>query len=239
MVVSQARGLSRNRAEYQVVPLYLPSELLGVHSASDFLLRPSETTLGVAYLAALWNTRPLLAKDLFQERARIVTPAALEDLRDAHLHLADPTIAVGLGRLGTSALTDDIRRWRAQEIAAWQPLSGRALAPAIGAGAWVKFLVNTDWLEFSEKDLERFSSFWKASDDLVNRVVRPALGDGRALFDVTMSFGRFSSVAVDTFFSGHPRHDSFTIEGVSVAVDKEHTLRTEEFPVVRKIGAAA
>jgi hypothetical protein len=127
LLLSSVRGEARGRPEYQVAPLYssLPYEA----GQSEAFIESYETTLGVRLIAALWNVRPLLASDLGEQLGVITRDAVLSDLRDAFLRLADPSMRVAPGRVGTAEVPEYGRAWRAGEIGAWQPLTGRALAP--------------------------------------------------------------------------------------------------------------
>src|SRR6185437_6728005 len=83
LVISPARGVSRGRPEHQVLPLYVPDPLVGIHTLADFSIGPNETTLGIGLHAALWNLRPLLLSDLDTQVGEVTNQGVLADLRDA------------------------------------------------------------------------------------------------------------------------------------------------------------
>jgi hypothetical protein len=137
LVISEPRGLARGRPEYQIVVLYAEGNRSS-HTAADFRIKPSETTLGVALIAALWNVRPILGNDLGGRLGEVRDVAAVDQIRDAYLRLADPRIFVPETRVGMGSETDHVRAFREAELTRWHPTTGRALASksssAIGGG---------------------------------------------------------------------------------------------------------
>ena len=175
LIASNARGLTRGRAEYQGVPLYL-RDLLRAHSADDFKIHPSETSLGVELFAALWNARPILGMDLGNEVGRVISDSAMHDLSDAYLRIADPRIAVRSGRLGSAKASPRIAAWQATEITRWQPLSGRVLSPSFRTTAFETFVVNGAWNRFSFADIDYLERFVPTADRTSNQFTEIAVG---------------------------------------------------------------
>jgi hypothetical protein len=189
LILSAPRGVSRGRPEYQVVPLYEPS-LLSTQRDHDFRLAPSETTLGVEYFAALWNARPLLEADLGRHVGQVRSREAMADLRNAYLRLADPSITVAPGRLGRERHSDGVEPWREQEIAAWQRLTGRALAPVGISPLRVRCMVDQTWTMFTFEQLTELTPAMRRSDSLANLVNDAAVGANTVFFAIDVALGR-------------------------------------------------
>lgn len=130
VIASHVRGVERGRPEYHVVPLYF-SRLIGAPSTGDFLIRATETDLGVPLYAAIWNARPMLHADLGKQVGRVQSDAALRELRDAQLQVFDPRMRVAPGRLGTAEVRPMVDDWRKREMLAWLPLTARALTQPV------------------------------------------------------------------------------------------------------------
>ena len=188
LVVSPARGVSRGRPEHQVVPLYIPDPLVRVHSSADFSIRPDETTLGVGLHAALWNLRPLLLTDNGERVGEVTSPGVLGDLRDAYLRLADPAIEVRSGRLGTAIPSKAAEQWRAQEISAWQPLSGRVFGPFFATSVHAKLAAFGPWI-LTASDIDRLRESIEKTDDLLGSANLQSVGSTRVFLCANIALG--------------------------------------------------
>lgn len=188
LVVSPARGVSRGRPEHQVVPLYIPDPLVRVHTLADFSIRPDETSLAIGLHAALWNLRPLLLGDLGEQVGEVTSQAVLADLRDAYLRLADPAIAVRQGRLGTATLTKAARDWRAQEISAWQPLSGRVFEPFFAASVHATLAACEPWI-LTATDIEHLRESIEETEELLGEANLQSVGSTRASLFANIALG--------------------------------------------------
>jgi hypothetical protein len=133
LLLTSARGLTRDRPEHLVVPLYSRAEIVGDVGVDDFRLFAPEVIPGAEWYAAIWNIRPLLAADLGSEVGRVVSNEALDDLRDAYLRKADPSIKVAPERVGLTPYDSRSEEWHDKEITDWQRLSARVFDDSVPA----------------------------------------------------------------------------------------------------------
>src|SRR6184192_58465 len=136
----------RGTPEYLVSPLYTGQEPGFVWTSEDVRLETSETGLGEARFAAIWNARPLLKADLGLQLGTLTEEAtiAVRDVYWASLNERPLGLSPRLGKPIKSA-KDAAAQFQARELERWEPLSGRVFAPVSETSATAWYPMSNAW----------------------------------------------------------------------------------------------
>lgn len=161
VVLSGPFAAARFVREYLVAPVYTGAEPGFVWTSEDVLLHPSETGLGGARYAAIWNARPILEADLGLELGTLPTDVT-ELVKDFYWASINERKIGKHERLGkdVDSANDPAARFQASELERWEPLSGRVFMEAITGRAGFVRLGETWTLGLDEMD-----DLWQQIED--------------------------------------------------------------------------
>jgi hypothetical protein len=116
--------------EFLAVPLYRSDTPDFRWSAEDMRIGAGESPLDGEWYAALWNARPILARDLGLQLGRL-SDEAISDLRDLYWASLNETDGLRGARVGRTPrwwwTRRGLRAFQAREMDRWQILSGRVM----------------------------------------------------------------------------------------------------------------
>lgn len=230
----------RGTPEYLVAPLYSGRENGFIWTSEDVRLEPPETGLNEQRFAAIWNARPLLEADLGLQVGTLTEDATIA-VRDAYWASLNERPLGASPRLGRpiDSAKDPAARFQAGELERWEPLSGRAFAPAFELSACTQFSIGDVWT-LTPDELEVLSNEIEATEGNIGPTQLEAVGQNKALLTATVSFWPGSRQQADLFNSVHKYvvyAGSFTTYGVSLSPKERENL--EEVQVSPELPRAA
>lgn len=121
-------------AEYLVAPLYRGSEAGFRQTDEDVRLEAHETGLGVVSYAGVWNTTPILERDLVVQ-VGLLPADATRATRDVYWATLNRTGALKGARVGKPirSMEEPVAAFQSLERDRWQELAGRVFSEAEAA----------------------------------------------------------------------------------------------------------